>query len=77
MSAEFFTDGSCTIDITSNIIRIDLITLQLEPQTKGKRITVEVNQQMIMPLENVLRAKMLGLSTPCSSSQQKASNAIH
>ena len=77
MSAEFFTNGSCTIDITSNIIRIDLITLQLQPQNSRKRVTIEVDQQMIMPLENVPRAKMLGLSTPYSNSQQKASNAIH
>lgn len=77
MNADLISNGSCTIDVTSSIIRIDLITLQSNEKRKPERLIAEINQQLIMPLENVLRANMLGLSTAYVKSQHKPLPIIH
>ena len=77
VNAELISNGSCTIDVTSSIIRIDLITLQSNEKRKPEQLIAEINQQLIMPLENVLRANMLGLSTAYVKSQHKPIPIIH
>ncbi len=76
MNADLQAQESCTIDITGNIIHLHLITLQ-KPAAADTLPIAEIQQQMILPLQDVPAATLLGYSLPYSQSLQKSPHALH
>ena len=56
MNREIFADGISTVHVTGNLVRIDLMTVQPQLQSKDGQPVVEINQRIIMPLEGFVQS---------------------
>ena len=56
MNREIFADGISAVHVTGNLVRIDLMTVQPQLQSKDSQPVVEINQRIIMPLEGFVQS---------------------
>lgn len=56
MNKEIFADGISAVHITSNLVRIDLMTVQPHLQSDNGQPVVEINNRIIMPLEGFVQS---------------------
>lgn len=59
MSQDIFVDGIGTINVTGNIVRIDLASLQPQLKSENGEPVFATSQRIVMPLEGFLQGVAL------------------
>ena len=56
MQQEIFADGISSFNITGNLVRIDLMTIQPHLKSDNGQPVVEITRRIIMPLEGFVQS---------------------
>ena len=56
MSQEIFADAISAVHVTSDLVRIDLMTVQPQLKSDSGQPVVEINQRLIMPLDGFVQS---------------------
>ena len=59
MSQDIFADGIGNINVTGNIVRIDLVALQPQVKSENGQPVFALSQRVVMPLEPFLQGVAL------------------
>lgn len=59
MNQEIYADGVGNINVTGNIVRIDLMALQPQLKSENGKPVFTTNQRIVMPLEGFVQALAL------------------